>query len=382
MNPKSIIFYGYDVNTYKDCAELINTTNRKHAELINIWFLGINVLYLIFCFFNLFGVNKSRIGFYSAFVVTALLFAAAIRIIAKRFNDRYIRIMVYINIIMLMSYSILDSNASSFSKASMFPVLLVLVALSYIDNMAFMSLALIISSTIFVLSAYSQKPVSIAQGDAYNAVVFLSLALVLHFTFQRARMSQFETYRKNIQIQHELEVTSSFDALTSLLNRGRFFSMAGQILRASHENEDIAVALLDLDGFKQINDTLGHQMGDKVIQMAGSTILSAMDIDQKEKWSFPERAVKDKLSFAGRLGGDEFIVFIRGRSTDEIRKVAEHMLSELNGVEFGDLHGIHASIGVTTITNSDFDIDRAYNRVDGGLYQSKREGKNRITFVD
>ena len=79
-------------------------------------------------------------------------------------------------------------------------------------------------------------------------------------------MMQFVLYHKNMQNQRELEVGSSFDALTSLLNRGRFFSMADRVLHDGSGGYK-ALCLIDLDGFKQVNDQPGHQMGDKVKQI-------------------------------------------------------------------------------------------------------------------
>ena len=106
-----------------------------------------------------------------------------------------------------------------------------------------------------------------------------------------------------------------------------------------------------------------------------------MEIDLKEKWSFQERAVRNGLSFAGRLGGDEFIVFIRGKSKkEEILTLMQEMLKKLNQVDYGELKGIHASIGITEILEQDMDIDDAYRRADEALYESKRAGKNQIHF--
>ena len=121
-------------------------------------------------------------------------------------------------------------------------------------------------------------------------------------------------------------------------------------------------------------------MGDKAIQVTGSIIAETLSIDMMEKWSFTERAVRDKLSFAGRLGGDEFIMVIRGREKNDIKEILESILKKLNNVRIGELQGIHGSFGVTVIKETDRDMDSAYNRADDALYESKRAGKNRITF--
>ena len=236
---------------------------------------------------------------------------------------------------------------------------------------------------------FQQKPPSIANEDIFYTVLILSLSLVLHYTRQRTRLQQFVTYLKNIQITNELEIKSSYDALTSLFNRARFMSMATEVLKGSHEDY-MVVCLLDLDSFKQINDKLGHQMGDKALQITGRTIAEGvgnltktLDDDKNELARFSERVMEQKLSFAGRLGGDEFIMLIRGENDREAAKARlQSILDRLNAVEFGDLHGIHASFGVTEIVPGDNDIDKVYNRADDALYQSKRAGKNQITFSE
>lgn len=382
MTPKSFNYYGYDKETHNECMDLIKTTNFRHMHILNLWFLGINIFFVICSYLNIFGLNRLKMGNYAIYLGIAVLFEAAILIFRERM-ERFSFLLCYINILVLMSYSIVVSVGAPYLAATMYLVLVVLIAFAYVDTMLNMTLMLSAYSIAFIISSFKIKPQSVAYQDLYNVIIFLTLALVLHYTFQRARMQQYVTYQNNVRIQRELEVKSSFDALTSLLNRGRFFSMAGEVLRGIHDDEYIAICLLDLDSFKQINDRLGHQMGDKAIQITGNTITDTLGIDLSEKWSFTEKAVADKLSFAGRLGGDEFIAFLRGwDSREAIIGLMQQMLTALNAVEFEGLHGIHASFGVTEITSSDHDIDEAYNRADAALYESKRCGKNQIHFSD
>jgi len=262
----------------------------------------------------------------------------------------------------------------------MFLVLLSLTALSYIGNMAIMISVSIVGVGIFLTTSYLYKTFSIAYNDTYNAVVVMTLVFGLHYTFQRTRVSQFILYQRDLQIQRELEIKSSFDALTTLLNRGRFFAITEEILR-SKPNEYITLCILDLDEFKGINDNLGHQMGDKVIQTVGKTLIKQLGIESYISEMISSWDLKPKISIAGRLGGDEFILFIRGKKTqDEVRELLQNILDSLNKVQFDRLNGIHASLGVTEITSTDRDIDNAYKRADTALYESKRAGKNQIHF--
>ena len=378
MRQASFLYYGYSRDTYRECSERINATNRQHALMVNLWFIFNNFLYVIFSIMGVFGVSSKNTIFYLSYFVVACVFGIVVLFFRKAVEKNSTAV-VYISIVMLMLYGIQTSTAKPYMSATMFPLLTALVAMAYIDNMLRMMLVLAGFSGAFLLSSYSQKAISIAYADTYNIFITLILAGALHYTFQNTRINQFVLYLKNLQNQRELEVSSSFDALTSLLNRGRFFSMADRVIREIGDDY-VALCLCDLDGFKQINDKLGHQMGDKAIQLTGTTILNVCEIDESERWSFPERVMREQGSFAGRLGGDEFILIVRGKSSmDEVEDLLNRVLKALNDVWFEGLHGIRASIGVTRIKPGE-DIDEVYSRADEALYESKREGKNRIHF--
>lgn len=379
MPRKSVNFYGYDKETYDSCQALICNTNRRHMEILHVWFLLLNVLYVFLAQFELFGVSKRFQQTYLIYLLIGAAFEAVIRFVPKAF-EKVCRLMILLSIAILVSYGIFSSLTQPYMAALMFHVLLVIIGISYIDTLSLMTGVLMLSCILFLFSSFRMKSYSVAYQDLFHAFVFLGLALILHYSFQHIRMHQFETYQKNIQIQRELEVKSCFDGLTGMLNRARFFSLADEVLHSSHE-EYTALCMMDLDGFKQINDKLGHQIGDKALQIAGTTVLHAVDADMSDKWSLPERIIRYKKSFAGRLGGDEFIILFRGFSGREhLVTVLQNMLLGLNQVKFGELHGIFASIGVVEIDADEKDIDHAYLQADEALYTSKKAGKNQITF--
>lgn len=379
MIAHSINYYGYDKETYNECRELIDDTNKKHVVILNLWFFVVNLFCILFSLLGLFSVNQSGIELYAFFDLLTIASFVISKLIQRTDNIYILQFLIVWNVFVWMSYCIRISVDQPYMVAATFMVMLVVISYSFITTMIQMSILLGICVMGFMWSSFAVKPANIATQDLYNVIIFLSLSFVLHFAFQRTRMQQFVTFQKNIQIQRELEIKSSFDALTSLLNRGRFFSLAGNILGNPHE-EYMAICLLDLDGFKQINDKLGHQMGDKVIQIAGTTIINALNIDMSEKWAFQQKVLSEKGSFPGRLGGDEFIVFIRGKANrDEVVSLLQGMLNDLNNVQMGELNGLHASFGVTEIKTDD-DIDMAYKRADEALYEAKRAGKNQIRF--
>lgn len=381
MSEKSPNTYGYEKSSYDDCIELILATNRRHMEILNLWFLIIAAIYLFFSWQNMNGLSAVNAPFFLGFLIYEIVFMLVL-IRFRRLSHRVMLLFTYVNLFGLLLFGIVCSAAQPYMAATMYLVILVIVALSYIDKLLRMGAALLLGCTAFLIVSYQTKPGTIMNQDIFNVIVVLLLSMVFHYLFQRARMREFITFQESTRMQHELEIKSSFDALTSLLNRGRFFSMAGEALRQDH-TDTIVMALMDLDKFKEVNDTLGHQMGDKVIQEAGRAILNSLSIDYGEKWSFPARAVKEQKNFAGRLGGDEFVVLIRDLgSEEEITRLFEGVLRRLNEAELEGLKGIHASIGVTRIAPSERDVDSAYTRADAALYRSKEAGRNQVTISE
>ena len=135
------------------------------------------------------------------------------------------------------------------------------------------------------------------------------------------------------------------------------------------------VAIVDLDGFKQVNDTLGHPAGNQVLEMIKETLLAC---------------ICRKGDLKARVGGDEFACLFSNRVNSNKRayasahKAAERVLQGISAIEIGEHPQkikITASIGVTIPRYPGEDIASIMERADGALYKAKHEGKNRIMFA-
>ncbi|MCR4742307.1 MAG: GGDEF domain-containing protein [Treponema sp.] len=373
----SINYYGYDKKTYTDCRNFIRTTNRKHIKILNTWFVLVNFFYAIFSALNIFGLNQERVLFYILFFIIALAFEVFL-IFFPNLIEKYNSFSLVFSLTIMFGFGILSSVAQPYMPASIFLIIFAITSLSYITKMFLMLIIDTIYSGFFILSSYLYKTFSIAYNDTYNLIIVYTLSIALHYTFQRTRIHQFVLYQHDLQIQKELEIKSSFDALTGLLNRGKFFSVAAQVLR-KNDDEYMALCLIDLDGFKEINDKLGHQIGDKAIQITGKTIIQALNFDSPVSKDFPDWQLDSNNSLAGRLGGDEFIILLKDCLDDnDAKNRVKVILDNLNKVNIDELKGIQASIGITRITCENKDIDIAYKKADDALYVSKRSGKNQI----
>ncbi|MFA7554646.1 MAG: GGDEF domain-containing protein [Spongiibacteraceae bacterium] len=155
------------------------------------------------------------------------------------------------------------------------------------------------------------------------------------------------------------------DALTGLPNRRTFNTKLARLLLLTKRNESpLSIIFLDVDNFKQINDSKGHDVGDKVLKCLAKLL----------------SATVRRSDFVARWGGEEFIIMLTGTDIDNASLIAEKLrLIIENSVALQALaeFPVTASFGITSVEEGD-NIDLIFNRVDRALYQAKSKGKNQL----
>ncbi|WP_271410070.1 GGDEF domain-containing protein [Pseudomonas sp. Q1-7] len=171
------------------------------------------------------------------------------------------------------------------------------------------------------------------------------------------------------QLEGELHRLATTDVLTKSSNRRHFFECAEREFAHSVQfGSPLAFILLDIDDFKQINDTHGHQMGDQVLQriaQCGANALRRGDL-------------------FGRIGGEEFAALLPGCPPDLARQIAERLQREVQRLGFTcgrKSFGVTVSQGLASLRD-DGSLDSLYARADAAMYKAKRSGKNQIVLAD
>lgn len=169
--------------------------------------------------------------------------------------------------------------------------------------------------------------------------------------------------------EQELERRATTDPLTGLANRRAFFERAeAELLRAKRAGEDLAVLLIDIDHFKKINDTKGHQAGDEVLVMLAKRVVATLR----------------EIDIIARYGGEEFIALLAGDAGGVLQS-AERLRAAFDGVPIatnaGDI-AITISIGVAFVESLDDPLEATIEKADAALYESKNQGRNRVTLYD
>ena len=175
---------------------------------------------------------------------------------------------------------------------------------------------------------------------------------------------QSKVFEKRIQ---EVQAKSFQDALTKLANRASFDEFfAKELVRFHHKQFDLAIAVIDLDDFKRINDTFGHTAGNKTLQVIAETLTKVMGIDV----------------FICRYGGEEFVLIFKNVDKITVMNRLNMLRKKVASLPFtfkGTRVNITLSIGVTLVQREDI-VHSAFERADTALYRAKNEGKNKVVY--
>jgi two-component system cell cycle response regulator len=179
---------------------------------------------------------------------------------------------------------------------------------------------------------------------------------------------------KNGQLQESLqrmEQMAATDPLTSLYNRRHFNRVLEQLFsEAQRFDTDLSCVMIDLDGYKQLNDTCGHQVGDQLLISAGKVI----------------NANLRRMDVAARYGGDEFVLLLPKAHTAEAAGVAQRIREEYflaSAAVLNRKDGVRMSVGIGSVTQSlSTSSDQLVAAADQALYQAKGAGRDRIAIAE
>lgn len=167
---------------------------------------------------------------------------------------------------------------------------------------------------------------------------------------------------RNAWLLDQVRMMASTDGLTGVANRAAFDeALTAELGRAARRREDASLLLLDIDHFKVLNDTYGHQRGDDVLRLVGATL----------------RTTSRDFDTPARYGGEEFAVLLPATGKEDAVEVAERLRLAIAGMPSGV--ELTVSIGVATFPLDGADPEAVLAAADAALYASKRGGRNRVT---
>lgn len=209
----------------------------------------------------------------------------------------------------------------------------------------------------------SNKQVYLWRAAAGSLVMFLIIAAMWRMSHQLA-LSRQRAVEEHVAHAARVEYFAYHDSLTTLPNRSLFSKLLGYSINQAHRhNGQLAVLFLDLDHFKKINDTLGHEAGDQLLQEVAARLKTCLR----------------ESDTVARLGGDEFVVMLPELNEEEyVATVAQKILSVVARPFFlaSQECRVTASIGVSSYPQDGLDEQTLTKNADIAMYKAKEEGKN------
>ncbi len=199
------------------------------------------------------------------------------------------------------------------------------------------------------------------------ALLTILSAIAIMVFFEKRIRSLIISYEAQIKSHtNRLEILSTIDSLTGLYNRFKLDNVfTYELNKARRYKKRFSIIIADLDNFKQVNDTYGHQIGDKVIQELATVLTN-------------NARCTDTV---GRWGGEEFLIICPDTDLQGAKRFAEKIRQAVKQQHFPVIHDLTCSFGVTSF-NAEDTQQSMMQRADQALYYAKENGRNRVITAD
>jgi len=293
---------------------------------------------------------KSNMPFYLGIFIYSVTNTVLFFVIKK--PSALTQLMIYISITVLFVFGCLITQNKPDTPATMFFILLLLTPMFMIDQPYIMAILLVFVSIGFSFWMYQVKPYAIWQMDFVNILIYTIVGIFIHIIVNSIRIREFVLTRK-INIQKDL------DESTGLKNKGALTRAIDEYLADETKKKGIML-MLDVNDFKSVNDTYGHDIGDTVISQLGAFLSENFRNDE----------------ILGRFGGDEFIVFIKDTDDVDIASDAARRSIKKSSayVKLPDEEKkVGVSIGVAIYRGEEKTYSELFKKADIALYKAKAD---------
>ena len=300
---------------------------------------------------------KTNLIFYLGALIYSVIAVGAFFVLKK--DSIIAQFFIYLSISMLFLFGCFITQNKPDMPATMFFTLLLITPMFMIDRPYFMAIEMTAASAVFIIWMHGVKPYNVWRLDLINIFIYLTLGIFLHVIANSIRIKEF-VLTKKINIQKDT------DDMTGLKNKG---ALTGEINKylANKSTDKGKMFLLDIDRFKSINDTYGHDVGDDVIRQVGDFL----------------RGEFKNGEIVGRFGGDEFIVFIKDTdSTEAASAFARDIISgTARTVTLPDENEkISVSIGISVYHGEEKNYSEIFKKADIALYKAKADNETQFCF--
>lgn len=343
---------------------------RQITTLVLLWMLPfLGFAYTDYIFYGLSEAFLRLAVIRASYLLICAIVVYALEYRTRRFQDFDRLVMVWT--ISSLVWSVVAGLVQPLDTlASMFINLVAVFSFYvFVPNRFFIRTLPPLAFSVFAIVMVLSGRDNIRPAEVYATVLSFLISNVIGIIFSArlstSRRKEYLVRREEEQIRSELQRLASTDPLTGILNRRWLLELASEsFYRYRRYRRPFTILVMDLDGFKNVNDTLGHQKGDKLLIEFTQTVSR-------------EKRVTDAL---GRMGGDEFCLVLPETLTAEATALAERILTNCKHLTASDGETsvtVTVSIGISQVHHEDATLDSIFSRADKALYASKHTGRDR-----
>jgi len=297
----------------------------------------------------------------TTFYLVAFLYSAAgiAFFFLLKEDSRIPKLLMYLSMSLLFVFGCFVTKNNAHIPATTFIALLLITPMFMIDRPIYMTIELCAASTVFLIWMHSIKEHDVWAVDVINVVIFTIVGIFLNIIADSVRIREFVLTRK-------LNIQKDTDEMTGLKNKAALIREVNRILHDGKTNSGV-LYVMDVDKFKSINDTFGHDVGDDVIVQFGTIIAKQFKNGE----------------IAARFGGDEFVVFVKDTdSADKARKIADGIINGAAEVILPTV-GRKMSISVgAALYSGEKEFSEIFKKADSSLYRAKADAENRFCIYE
>ena len=296
--------------------------------------------------------------FYLAMLVYSIVVTCLFLFVLKK-DSLVAQLIIYLSISMLFLFGAMITQNRPDAPATTFIVMLLITPMFMIDKPYFIAIELGVASAIFLVWMHGVKPYDIWKMDAANVISYAFVGIFLHVIANSIRIKEFVLTR-------EIRIQKDTDELTGLMNKSAVTREINNFLADKSRNKGL-MFLLDIDRFKSINDTYGHDVGDSVIRQFGALLRDAFTHGE----------------IIGRFGGDEFILFIKDTDNARIAEEAAHRIidgaAERIKLPNGE-RSVSVSVGIAAYHGAETNYSEIFKKADIAMYRAKADRTTQLSF--
>ena len=347
-------YCGIEKEEYKQIKKNAYISNFEVWKKLNfVMVIAFAILFITSFFNKLMAMNLIIYGSGLAYslIATVLFF------VLKK-DSIWAQLLIYLSIsILLLVGALLSANKPDLPTLT-FIVMLLVTPMFMIDKPYFMAIEHAIACTIFLVWMYFVKDPYVFKVDLINTLSFAPLGIVIHIISNSYRIKEFVLIRQ-INIQKDI------DELTGLKNKSALTREINKFIERKTDYKQGLFFVLDIDKFKEFNDTFGHDVGDIILEKLG-------------------KYLKDKFEkeIVGRFGGDEFIIFIKNNADVKYAtKIANEIATEVaEQIVLPSDEKLSVSMGISIYRGEEKNYSEIFKKADIALYKTKADRRQKFNI--